>query len=139
MHTSDFKIGTFKPSGFNAITFFLLIALIVTSACNRQGNNTAEKPKRIRLVAGQIKEVSIPAPKDTTIQVVASSENNEIVDVSPQASTTGQENTGRKSKATFLIKGITAGAVKVVFSEKKINEEGAGNIRKTYQVQVVNK
>lgn len=92
----------------------------------------------MRLVAGQVKEVSIPMPKDSTIQVVASSENNEIADVSKQTGEQFQAG-GKNTKAVFLIRGITAGTVKVIFSRKKINEEGAGEVARAYQVQVVNK
>jgi hypothetical protein len=121
--------------------FLSLVIILAIAACNRQaGSNsatTAQKPKQIRLVVGKIKEVRMPIPADTTMQLFASSENNEIVDVSKQSSEVTQ--TERPSKETFLIKGITPGTVKVILSRKKINEEGAGDIIQTYQVRVVNK
>lgn len=127
---------------YQVARFFLLIILIVqASACNRQGTSTtenaAQKPRNIRLVAGEIKEVRLPVPADTTFQLVASSENNEIVDVSKQ--TDEQTQTQRPEKETFLIKGITPGTVKVTFSRKKVDEEGAGDVTQTYLVRVVSK
>ncbi|QHT71088.1 hypothetical protein GXP67_32765 [Rhodocytophaga rosea] len=126
---------------YSVARFFLLIILLVqASACNRQGTSAAEntqKPKNIRLVVGKIKEVQMPVPADTTIQLVASSENNEIVDVSKQ--TVEQTLSQNQTKETFLIKAITPGTVKVTFSRKKVNEEGAGDITQTYLVRVVNK
>lgn len=141
MRTVIIKKYSPKQIYYPIVKVFLLLALLAEiSACNRQGSVTTEsssqKPKRIRLVVGQIREVHLPVPSDTTIQLTASSENNEIVDVTRQ--TTLQTKRGKK-KALFLIKAITGGAVKVIFSQKGINEEGAGNILKTYQVQVVNK
>jgi hypothetical protein len=113
----------------------ILIVGIQAASCNRQGNTSASalKPKNIRLVVGKIREVRMPVPADTTIQLVASSENNEIVDVSKQ--TPGQPAT----EEVFLIKGVTPGTVKVTFARKKINEEGAGDITHMYQVRVVNR
>jgi hypothetical protein len=121
--------------------FLSLLFILAVAACNRQGASnsltTAQKPKNIRLVVGKIKEVYMPMPADTTIQLLASSENNEIVDVSKQSSE--QPQTERQLKETFLIKGVTPGTVKVIFSRKKVNEEGAGDIIQTYLVRVVTK
>jgi hypothetical protein len=127
---------------YQVARFFILIVWIVqASACSRPGtstaDNAAQKPRNIRLVVGKIKEISMPVPSDTTIQLFASSENNEIVDVSKQ--TTEPTQTQRPTKETFLIKAITPGTVKVTFSRKKVHEEGAGDITQTYLVRVVNK
>ena len=120
----------------------LLLCLFETlSACNTNRTDSA-KGQRMRLTVGDIKEVSVSARADTTYQLSATSDNQEVVDVSrkptdaiapngPQLSTAGD--------VVFLIKGVTAGTAQVVFSEKKAGEEGSGRTKKTYVVTVGNK
>ena len=119
----------------------LMALLVVLGACNASRTEST-KGQRMRLTVGDIKEVTIPARPDSTNQLTATSDNQEVVDVSrkpseatapngPQLSTTGP--------TVFLIKGVTAGTAKVVFSEKPVGAEGSGRVRKAYVVTVVSK
>lgn len=80
--------------------------------------------------------------QDTTWQLTATSDNQEVVDVSrkPKTPTTGSEpKTADSGSATFLIKGVTVGTANVVFSEKQIGADGDGQVRKSYVVSVTSK
>ena len=79
---------------------------------------------------------------DTTWQLSAASDNQEVVDVSRKPSMLLSENkvaVAEKGQAVFLIKGVTIGTAKVVFSEKQIGATGDGQVKKTYRVTVVSK
>lgn len=98
------------------------------------------QPKKLRLHAGEIKEVTLRAPADTSRRLLATSENPEVVDVSrKQAVAEGPPSSAAPvGPQTYLLKGVTAGTVRVVFSEKSPGEEGQGRVRRTYRVEVVN-
>jgi hypothetical protein len=116
------------------------LLLVGLSACS--GLNQSDKPKHLRVSVGQIKEISLSTPQDSTFQLTGSSENKEIVEVSNQqlnpadASPAKPQPTGR---TVFIIKGITPGTAKVVLAEKGKEEAGNGRIRKTYLVEVINR
>ena len=96
----------------------------------------------MRLTVGDIKEVSINARPDSTNQLTATSDNQEVVDVSRKLTDATSPNGPQLSTAgptVFLIKGVTAGTAKVVFSEKPTGAEGTGRVRKAYVVTVVTK
>ncbi|MDB5240323.1 MAG: hypothetical protein JWP57_948 [Spirosoma sp.] len=127
------------------IVLTCLLALLGACNANRTDSN---KGQRLRLNVGDINEISMVTRQDTTWQLTATSDNQEVVDVSrkPLGTTTGNgiNNGANSATATggsvaFLIKGVTAGTARVVFSEKPVGEEGAGRVKKTYVVTVVNK
>ncbi len=90
-------------------------------------------------MVGEIKEISV-APTDTALAMTGISDNSEVVDVSAkQATGTGLTNTTTAGQSTFLIKGVTIGTARVVFSEKRPGTAGEGLVRRSYVVQVVSK
>ncbi len=116
-----------------------LFALLGACSANRTDSTKGQK---LRLTVGDINEVTITARQDTTYQLTATSDNQEVVDVSRKPLDPAAPNGPQLPTAgpvVFLIKGVTAGVAKVVFSEKPIGEEGTGRIKKTYVVTVANK
>ena len=112
---------------------FLIIGLIaLTARCQRSVSGSA---KPMRLTVGDINEISLARPADRTIQLTGTSDNSEIVDVSPKQTAAGEPSTA-SDRVAFLIKGVTAGTARVMFTEKRADESGAGHVRKTYVVQV---
>lgn len=96
----------------------------------------------MRLAVGDISEVTITARADTTWQLTATSDNQEVVDVSRKPTDSVAPNTSQltaERPAVYLIKGVTAGTARVVFSEKPVGEDGSGRVKKAYVVTVVNK
>lgn len=90
-------------------------------------------------MVGDIKEVSVATRPDTTWQLTATSDNQEVVDVSrkPATPTTGsQPKTADSGSATFLVKGVTVGTANVIISEKQVGMDGNGRVRKSYVVTV---
>ncbi|MBC7922761.1 MAG: hypothetical protein H7Z75_16905 [Ferruginibacter sp.] len=120
-----------------------MVALLLAglSACNGLRTNGSDEPsgraKRMRVVVGEIREIGLPSRGDTTLQLVGTSENQEIVEVSRRELASEDGEPGKTAPAVFLVKGVTNGTAKVVFSEKRTGEEGPGRIRKTYLVEVV--
>lgn len=122
----------------------LTLGLLLTGlvACSRGQLPGAGPQKRMKLKVGEISEVSLARPADSLVRLTGSSDNSEVVDVSPkedaatQASPTTSSASGQR---VFLIKGVTLGTARVVFSEKRTGEAGDGQVRKTYLVQVVSK
>ncbi|MBN8826367.1 MAG: hypothetical protein J0I82_30350 [Spirosoma sp.] len=87
---------------------------------------------------GQIKEISIPSRGDGTSELIGTSDNQEVVDVSrqqlaPAVDTLKRTNNG---PTVFQIKGVTVGTANVVFSTRPLNQPGAGQPVRTYVVQV---
>ncbi|MEZ0539933.1 hypothetical protein [Fibrella arboris] len=111
--------------------------LAITLSCQTDRSGLANGQK-IKLNVGDIREVTVAARADTTWQLAATSDNQEIVDVSRKATLPGV-GTGASvaGDAVFLIKGVTAGTARVVFSEKQPTTDGSGRIKKTYTVTVV--
>jgi hypothetical protein len=101
---------------------------------------TTTRPQKLRLHAGEIKEVTLRAPADTSRRLLATSENPEVVDVSRKQAVAEGITPGPNPAGSqiYLVKGVTAGTVRVVFSEKQPGEEGQGRVRRTYRVEVVN-
>ena len=127
--------------------FVLVCLLALMGACNAS-RTEPNKGQRMRLNVGEINEISMDTRQDTTWQLMATSDNQEVVDVTrkPLATITGNgvNNGANTAMATggsvaFLIKGVTAGTARVVFSEKQAGEEGPGRVKRAYFVTVVNK
>lgn len=108
------------------------------SACTSSG---AIRPKKLRLYVGEIKEIALRSPADTTRRLLATSENPEVVDVSRQQSVSEgiTPTTAPSGPLNFLLKGVTAGTVRVVFSEKPAGLPAQDRVVKTYLVEVVNR
>ncbi|GAB3219590.1 hypothetical protein [Spirosoma arcticum] len=140
--------SAFGPTPANTVglrqqygSVLLMGLLAVMSACNATRTDST-KGQRLRLTVGDIKEVSIDARPDSTNQLTATSDNQEVVDVSRKPTDTTAPNGPQLSTAgptVFLIKGVTAGTARVVFSEKPVGEDGTGRVKKAYVVTVVNK
>ena len=115
--------------------------LTLLNACTALRSESA-KGQPMRLTVGDIKEVTVAARPDTTYQLTATSDNQEVVDVSRKSTDVtapGGPPSTTTAPTVFLIKGVTAGTARVVFSEKKIGTNGAGRTKKTYAVTVANK
>ena len=122
---------------------FVVIGGLFTalSGCTTTHSESA-KGQPMRLTVGDIKEITVAARPDTTYQLTATSDNQEVVDVSRKPTDiTAPGGTPSTTTGTivFLIKGVTAGTARVVFSEKKVGTDGAGRTKKTYVVTVANK
>ncbi|WP_460978214.1 hypothetical protein [Spirosoma knui] len=127
--------STFSPAW--AIRFTICIVLISVSACSRTAQTGPQS--KLRLEVGQIKEVTLSASGDGSTQLVGTSDNQEVVDVTrkqPGPESTATIQTGDSGPIVFLIKGVTVGKANVTFSEKKTGEEGSGQAKKTYVVEV---
>ena len=111
------------------------------SACNANRTDS-NKGQKMRLTVGDIKEVSVSARLDSTYQLTATSDNQEVVDVSRKptdATVSNGQASPTAGVVVFLIKGVTAGTAKVVFSEKQNGVDGSGRVKKAYVVSVANK
>lgn len=94
----------------------------------------------MRLTVGEINEISMARPADRTTVLTGTSDNSEIVDVSLKQTVAAETGaTLSTDQLIFLIKGITVGTARVVFSGKRVDEPGTGHVRKTYVVQVSSK
>lgn len=119
--------------------FAQLLLLVGLTACSTSTATTGQaspgtgRQQRMKLTVGDIKEVSLARPADTMLVLTGSSDNSEVVDVSQK------QQAGQSSPLTFLIKGVTSGTARVVFSEKRTGDAGEGQVRKIYLVQVVSK
>jgi hypothetical protein len=123
-------------------TLLLSVGLLgLLSACHRE---TAVKgpQQRMQLSVGDVREVTVDARPDTTWRLTATSDNQEVVDVSRKPSVTAADNEPKAQSTgptVYLIKGVTVGTARVVFSEKPVGEDGDGRVKRTYVVTVVNK
>ncbi len=118
---------------------FLITGLIAGfSACTpRQAGNG----QRLRIAVGEIKEIRLPSQGNASQQLIGTSDNTEIVEVSRREGAPAIDTlqATRSGPTIFQIKGVTLGTANVVFTEKRPDEAGAGRVRKTYVVQVVAK
>ncbi|RYF69908.1 MAG: hypothetical protein EOO39_16690 [Cytophagaceae bacterium] len=116
-----------------------LFAVMMSCTTDRTGLGSGQK---LRLNVGDIREVTVPTRVDTTWQLAATSDNQEVVDVSRKQSVTatgGSMTAMPMGSAVFLIKGVTAGTARVVFTEKQLGANGDGQVKKTYTVTVTSK
>lgn len=126
-------------SGLRKALGFLIIlwAASCLTSCN-QGGQTAGSKKRLRLAVGEIREVTLPGSGDGSMELVGTSDNQEIVEVSrrelaPPVDTLKRTDSG---STIFQLKGITAGKANVVFSKKSLGATGSGQALRTYLVEV---
>lgn len=129
-------LNNLLESGLSKATKFFIPAMCMVGfiACGQHGVSGPQT--RLRVAVGQIKEVTLSASSDSTRQLVATSDNSEIVDVSPKEVATAATGTVKSPTNTFLIKGVTVGTARVVFTETQANTPGPGPIRKAYSVRV---
>ncbi|MBC8152515.1 MAG: hypothetical protein H7Z72_06355 [Bacteroidetes bacterium] len=120
---------------------FMLVLITGLTACTPNAQVGAGPQKQTRLTVGQIKEIRMQGPADSTVLLSASSDNSEVVDVSqkPELAMPNGSVRSATGERIFLIKGVTIGLARVVFSEKRSGETGDGQVRRTYLVQVVSK
>ncbi|MFD2933058.1 hypothetical protein [Spirosoma flavum] len=121
------------------ILFAFFIANLI--ACNKSSQPGSGTQKKLRVAVGEIKEVSLSNRGNGMSELIGSSDNQEVVEVSRQqlaqaVDTLKRNNTG---PTVFQIKGITIGTANVVFSTKPLNQAGSGKTVQTYVVQVTAK
>ncbi len=121
------------------LSFLIGLLIIGVNACS--SNRSLGKQQRIRLSVGEIKEISMPSRGDNNVQLIGTSDNQEVVEVSrrelaPAVDTLRRDNSG---STIFQLKGVTVGTANVIFSEKKTSDQGNGQAVKTYVVQVISK
>lgn len=117
---------------------FVSIALLtgVLPGCSPR----AALSNHFRLRVGEVREIAVPSPADTSLRLQASTDNPEVVDVSPHPVPVGEAPSEAKPGwAKFLVKGVTAGKVRVVFSEKTNGPVVHDRVAQTYLVEVTNK
>ena len=116
----------------------LVLLIAGLSACT---SLRSDKAQRLRIEVGEIKEIRLPGQGDASMQLIGTSDNNEVVEVSRRelAPAVDTLQATRSGPSIFQIKGVTTGTANVVFTEKRPEEVGSGRIRKTYSVQVVTK
>ncbi|MVM41347.1 hypothetical protein GO730_32775 [Spirosoma sp. HMF3257] len=95
----------------------------------------------MRVSVGEIKEISMPSRGDGTSELIGTSDNQEVVEVSRQQLAPAVDTLKRDDTrpTVFQIKGITAGTANVVFATKPLNQTGNGQTIRTYIVQVTAK
>lgn len=138
-------IATFLPlrtlRRFNQTTKQLVPLLLIGGLLACSQNSQPGSQKRLRVSVGEIKEVSLPSGGDGSSELIGTSDNQEVVEVSrrqlaPAVDTLSRTNTG---PTVFQIKGVTIGTANVVFSTKPLNQTGSGQPIRTYVVQVTAK
>jgi hypothetical protein len=146
-HTLSKNKGLLKTrkAMINLIRFTFILSLVTgLHACgglsDKGGYTFSEKSKKIKLGVGEIKEITLTSQRDSTWQMIGSSENKEIVDVSSKEDPSEETTTTTipdKGTLVFLVKGVTTGRVRITFAEKPKAETGPGRTLKTYMVDVV--
>ena len=122
---------------------FVYVAFLTGSlaACSQTSQPGTGPQKKLRISVGEIKDVSLSNRGDGSSELIATSDNQEVVDVSRQQLAPAVDTLKRdKSGPTvFQIKGVTAGTANVVFSTKPLNQTGSGQPVRTYVVEVIAK
>ncbi|GAA4465660.1 hypothetical protein GCM10023189_46610 [Nibrella saemangeumensis] len=104
-----------------------------------QSNNASNRGERLEVKIGEIKEVALPGIIVNPVELIGTSENKEIVEVSRRRLTAPVDTLkpSDSGPSVFEIKGITTGTARVTFSEKRTDGKGREKIRKAYVVKVV--
>lgn len=129
------QILTVRKAATASLLFWLMISLV---SCSQNTLSGAGSQKKMSLSVGDIKEISLPGSGDGFMELVGTSDNQEIVEVSrrelaPAVDTLKRTDTG---STTFQIKGITAGKANVVFTKQAMGATGNGQPVRTYVVEV---
>ena len=124
-------------------TTFALILCLATSilSCSKPSQSGIGSSKKLRVSVGEIKEISVPSRGDNSLELIGTSDNQEVVEVSRQQLTPAVDTLKRAGAGptVFQIKGITVGTANVIFATKPMNTIGSGQSVRTYVVQVVAK
>ena len=123
------------------MSLLLLItsAIISVNAYQRDQPSSGSR-KKIKVAVGEIKEISMPGRGNGSFELVGTSDNQEVVEVSRQQLAAAVDTLKRSNGPTvFQIKGVTIGTANVVFSKKPINQISVGEVVRTYVVQVTAK
>ena len=125
-------------SGMKRILLFSLLAGL--SACGSARNGQG-RPQRLQVGVGEIKEVRVAGRQTGDFELIGTSENDEVVEVSRPEVQPPVDTLDRKNArpTTFQIKGVTTGTARVIFTEKRMGETGSGQPVKAYSVQVTNR
>lgn len=116
------------------VLFWLVFACI---SCNKGSLPSSGPQKKLRVSVGEIKEVSLSTESDGVAELIGTSDNQEVVEVSrPQLAPAVDTLTHKKSPMVFQIKGVTVGTANVIFTTKPLNQAGSGQTIRTYIVQV---
>lgn len=121
--------------------WFALLMIASLFACSQTGQPDSGSKRRLRVSVGEIKDISLPSGGDGNSELIGTSDNQEVVEVSrqqlaPAVDTLSRTNNG---PTVFQIKGVTIGTANVVFSTKPMNQTGSGQTIRTYVVQVTAK
>ncbi|AKD58359.1 hypothetical protein SD10_05890 [Spirosoma radiotolerans] len=110
-------------------------------ACSKSSQSGAGSQKKLRVSVGEIKEISVPSRGDNSLELIGTSDNQEVVEVSRQQLAPAVDTLKRTGAGptVFQIKGVTVGTANVTFSAKPMNAAGSGQPLRTYVVQVVAK
>ncbi len=132
------KAITIRKVTKQIVLFWFMFSLL---ACSQTGQPSSGDQKKLRISVGEIKDLSLSSRGDGSSELIGTSDNQEVVDVSrqqlaPAVDTLNRNNTG---PTIFQIKGITAGTANVVFSKKPSGGTGPGEVVRTYVVQVTAK
>lgn len=125
----------FRQTARPGLLVFFIMGLL---ACSQ----TPSGPKtKVKVSVGEIKEISLASQGDSGTELIGTSDNQEVVEVSrrqlaPAVDTLTRKNTG---PTVFQLKGVTVGTASVVFSTKTMNAIGNGQPVRTYVVQVTAK
>ena len=119
----------------------LALLFINLAACSKSNQPSSGSQRKLKVAIGEIKEVSLSRSGDGSSELIGTSDNQEVVEVSRQQLTPAVDTLQRKSNGptVFQIKGVTVGTTNVVFSEKPMNQTGNGQLIRTYVVQVTAK
>ncbi|GAB3780279.1 hypothetical protein GCM10028818_32230 [Spirosoma horti] len=110
-------------------------------ACSKSSQSGTGSQKKLRVSVGEIKEISVPSRGDNSVELIGTSDNQEVVEVSRQQLAPAVDTLKRTGggPTVFQIKGVTVGTANVIFSAKPMNATGSGQPLRTYVVQVVAK
>ena len=119
----------------------LALLFINLAACSKGNQPSSGSQRKLKVAVGEIKEVSLSRSGDGSSELIGTSDNQEVVEVSRQQLAPAVDTLQRKSNGptVFQIKGVTVGTTNVVFSEKPMNQTGNGQLIRTYVVQVTAK
>lgn len=119
----------------------LALFLLSLASCSQSNQMSSGSQRKLKVTVGEIKEVSLSRSGDGSSELIGTSDNQEVVEVSRQQLASAVDTLQRKSTGptVFQIKGITVGTANVVFSEKSVNQTGSGQPVRTYVVQVTAK
>ena len=124
------------------MVFASVMSLIISLfACSKTSQSSTGSSKKLRVSVGEIKEISVPSRGDSSVELIGTSDNQEVVEVSRQQLAPAVDTLKRAgpSPTVFQIKGVTVGTANVIFSAKPMNATGSGQPVRTYVVQVVTK